>query len=191
MFPIVILSLILNILISFKTHPWYISYFNELIGGSKNGWKYFTDSNVDWGQGLKQLSEYLKERNLIDNIIYLSYFGVGDPHYYNIKYRPIGCVSNLTVEERKGNTIAESNFDKVIVAVSVTNLQGTYYKDKKVFNFLKIIKPDYIVADSIFIYDITKKKFQLEKFIGLLTQLNNNEDVYYINKKFLGNLDIN
>jgi hypothetical protein len=32
-------------------HPHYISYFNELIGGSGNAGKYFSDSSVDWGSG--------------------------------------------------------------------------------------------------------------------------------------------
>jgi len=31
-------------------HPHYLAYFNEFIGGPKNGYKYLADSNIDWGQ---------------------------------------------------------------------------------------------------------------------------------------------
>ncbi len=174
---------VLYILVSLKSHPFYLSYFNELIGGNKNGWKYFSDSNIDWGQGLKQLSLWLKKnKDLMESGIYLSYFGVADPHYYGIKYRPIGIISNLTTQERIGDDIIKNNPKKIVVAISVTNLQSTYYKDKTIFNFLKKIKPVYIAADSIFVYDITNNKDALKNFVTLLENLGYYEDVKYINK---------
>jgi len=36
--------------------PW--EYFNELIGGAKNGYLYFSDEGVDLGQRTKELAEY-------------------------------------------------------------------------------------------------------------------------------------
>lgn len=35
---------------SLAAHPRYIPYFNELIGGSANGYRWLADSNLDWGQ---------------------------------------------------------------------------------------------------------------------------------------------
>lgn len=49
-----------------KIHPHYLAYFNELIGGSKNGYRYLSDSNVDWGQDTKRLGLYLKQAGLTD-----------------------------------------------------------------------------------------------------------------------------
>jgi len=177
---------LLCILSSIKTYPYYLSYFNEFIGGNKNGWKYFTDSNIDWGQGLKQLSLWIKQNKDVDDSgIYLSYFGVADPHYYKIKYRSVGIISNLTEEQRAGDNIIKNNPKKIVVAISVTNLQSTYYKDKTVFNFLKEIEPVYRAADSIFVYDITENRKVLQKFVDLLKTLGYNEDVEYINRMFL------
>jgi hypothetical protein len=176
---------LLCILSSIKTHPYYLSYFNEFIGGNKNGWKYLTDSNIDWGQGLKQLSLWIKKNKDVDDRgIYLSYFGVADPHYYGIKYRPVGIISNLTQQERAGDDIIKNNLKRIVVAVSVTNLQSTYYKNKTIFNFLKEIVPVYRAADSIFVYDITENKKVLQKFVDLLSSLGYDEDVEYINKIF-------
>ena len=50
--------------VSVLTFPFYISYFNETIGGSINGYKYVADSNLDWGQDLKRLAEYVEENNI-------------------------------------------------------------------------------------------------------------------------------
>lgn len=45
-------------------HPNYLAYFNELIGGPANGIRYLDDSNIDWGQDLKQLAGYLRENEI-------------------------------------------------------------------------------------------------------------------------------
>ena len=42
---------------SFAVHPRYIPYFNELVGGPRNGYHWLTDSNVDWSQD----SDYMRE----------------------------------------------------------------------------------------------------------------------------------
>lgn len=174
-----------NAIISFRAYPWYISYFNELIGGTKNGWEYFTDSNIDWGQGLKNLGFWVKENDFAKKGIYLSYFGTGDPEYYGITYKPVGFVSNLKYEERAGKNIVDNKIDRIILAISITNLQATYYKDKEVFSFLKKLKPIAICAASIFVYDLTENKDTLRKFVELLNNLGYNEDVNYITKNFL------
>ncbi|MEK7121890.1 MAG: glycosyltransferase family 39 protein, partial [Patescibacteria group bacterium] len=44
-----------------NVYPDYLSYFNEIVGGSKNGYKHLDDSNIEWGQDLKRLAAYQKE----------------------------------------------------------------------------------------------------------------------------------
>ncbi|MBD3300399.1 MAG: phospholipid carrier-dependent glycosyltransferase [Candidatus Moranbacteria bacterium] len=61
-------------------YPYYLAYFNEYVGGYKNGWKYLIDSNLDWGQDLRRLKVYLDE-NQIDHIK-IDYFGGGNLDYY-------------------------------------------------------------------------------------------------------------
>lgn len=74
LFIFTICALIFTTLTAF---PHYISYFNILCGGSKNGYKYVTDSNADWGQDLKRLSSYLAEHQEIETIR-INYFGGDD-----------------------------------------------------------------------------------------------------------------
>ena len=68
------------------THPHYITYFNTLAGGSKNGRHFAIDSNLDWGQDLILLKEFIQEHELGEP--YLFYFGpkslpdaYGVPHH--------------------------------------------------------------------------------------------------------------
>lgn len=41
--------------------PYYLSYFNEITGGPKYGWKYLADSNIDWGLGEKEIAKYIEK----------------------------------------------------------------------------------------------------------------------------------
>lgn len=61
-------------------YPSYLAYFNETIGGSKNGYKYVTDSNVDWGQDLKRLAKWVNDNHI--EKIRVDYFGGGDVKHY-------------------------------------------------------------------------------------------------------------
>ncbi len=63
-----------------KVYPSFLAYFNELIGGPANGYKYVCDSNLDWGQDLKRLAQWV-EKNKIDKI-YVDYFGGATSSYY-------------------------------------------------------------------------------------------------------------
>lgn len=66
------------VLIPMFAYPYYVSYFNETIGGSRNGYKYVTDSNTDWGQDLQRLKIWLDENPQIEKIR-VDYFGGGNP----------------------------------------------------------------------------------------------------------------
>jgi 4-amino-4-deoxy-L-arabinose transferase-like glycosyltransferase len=75
---------------SLAARPHYLSYFNELIGSRDNGYKYFVDSSLDWGQDLPALKEWLdgqKRADQDDGPLHLAYFGTSSPEYYGIKSR--------------------------------------------------------------------------------------------------------
>lgn len=57
--------------------PHFLSYFNQLGGGSDKGYRYVTDSNYDWGQDLYFLRSWTKENRI--SKIAVNYFGGGSP----------------------------------------------------------------------------------------------------------------
>lgn len=133
-----------------KIHPHYLAYFNEAVGGPKNGYKYLVDSNLDWGQDLINLKKYLDKQEIEE--VYLSYFGFADPNYYGLNYRGIGFYSPL---ERIGKAEKLPFLKKQIFVISATNLQGVYFQDHSVFQWLKRYPLVAQIGYSLFVYDIT------------------------------------
>ena len=64
--------------------PRYLQYFNEAAGGPDRGHRVLIDSNIDWGQDLIRLREYM-DANHVDTVA-LAYFGRVDPAVYGIRY---------------------------------------------------------------------------------------------------------
>jgi hypothetical protein len=65
---------------SFSSFPYYLTYFNEIVGGPKHGYRYAVDSNLDWGQDLKRLAQWIESQGI--KKIYIDYFGGGEVKYY-------------------------------------------------------------------------------------------------------------
>lgn len=85
-YGLLILLILWQIFSVVKIYPHFLAYFNEIAGGPDNGYIYTVDSNLDWGQDLKRLNQWVNERGI--DKIYVDYFGGSDPKYYlGDKYR--------------------------------------------------------------------------------------------------------
>jgi len=130
-------------------YPHYLSYFNEIIGGPKNGYLYTVDSNLDWGQDLKRLKKWVEEKKI--DKIFVDYFGGGDAKYYlKEKFRPWWGT-------RDPREFPKNNY----LAVSVTFLQGGRGNPAPGFDqpwgyylWLDNYKPIAKIGYSIFVYYI-------------------------------------
>ncbi len=60
-----------------RAFPYYLSYFNQTVGGPMSGQRYVTDSNADWGQDAKRLARYVARHPEITKIR-VDYFGGDD-----------------------------------------------------------------------------------------------------------------
>ncbi len=123
-------------------HPYQLSFFNRLIGGPRQGYKYLADSNIDWGQDLPALAEYLKRRNISE--VALFYFGMDDPKLYGIRARNFQQAEWI-------------NPRKTIYAVSVQNLIYNRHIAQATgaarMDWLSRFQPTDLVGYSIYIYD--------------------------------------
>ena len=61
------------LLVTWHAYPYFIEYFNEVAGGSSNGYRWLVDSNLDWGQDVKRLRHFVDEQAMTN--IDLAYFG--------------------------------------------------------------------------------------------------------------------
>ena len=100
--PILAKALLLGLSIwylvaAFTIYPDYLAYFNEVVGGPRNGYKLLADSNIDWGQDLKALKRYMDENDI--SKVKLAYFGSADANYYGIDYDYLPSVGLEPTEE--------------------------------------------------------------------------------------------
>lgn len=119
-------------------YPHYLSYFNEAVGGPRQGHRYLLDSNIDWGQDLLHLKRWLDERKI--DFIYFHYFGTADPRAYGIEHE-----SPPTNEE-----IASLPSFQGLVAISLSGL----YSEQREYSWLLEYEPIDRIGYSILIYDI-------------------------------------
>jgi hypothetical protein len=63
------------------TAPYFLSYYNEIAGGTLNGYHYATDSNYDWGQDLLRFQTFMGQHPEISSIA-VGNLGRGDIQYY-------------------------------------------------------------------------------------------------------------
>jgi len=149
------------------SYPHYVAYFNEAVGGPKNGYKIVTDSNVDWGQDLRHLVAWVKENN-IENIK-VDYFGGGCTKYYFcdriISSKDVGpesiseseaydC-SNSPFEEWHANNGKTTGW----IAVSATFLQNSKWNKIQYgemdYEWLRNLEPITTIGNSILVYYVT------------------------------------
>jgi hypothetical protein len=132
-------------------HPHYIAYFNQLIGDPDSAIDYLADSNLDWGQELRHLDDFLRDEGI--GGVYLSYFGNADPEAYGIRYLPVYYESS---RNRLGDpTLDLRDEARALLAVSATHLQGVYRPTPEAFAWLSSREPTAILGRSLFLYDLT------------------------------------
>ncbi|MBI3695887.1 MAG: glycosyltransferase family 39 protein [Acidobacteria bacterium] len=132
-------------------YPQGIAYFNEWVGGPDQGWKYLVDSNVDWGQNLPELAEYIRRNDLKG--LKLFYFGSDKFHRYGILDRIEDQPSPWEPAYVKGKRLTPS---PGTYAVSVTLLSGQYFSREyqDYFRYFRDREPDDRVGHSILIYRV-------------------------------------
>jgi hypothetical protein len=131
--------------------PHQLAYFNELVGGPDQGYRYLSDSNLDWGQDLKGVKTYMEKEKL--PIIYLSYFGTAPPSYYGIRYQYVP--GSWPLEWPLPADKVPADAPRKILAISVCNLQDVSTPHNPLFRWLWLRQPVAKIGHSIFIYDLT------------------------------------
>jgi hypothetical protein len=139
---------------SIRIHPHYLAYFNEYVGGPSNGYKYLVDSNLDWGQDLKGLKEYMERKGI--KKVQLAYFGTAAPEYYGISYE--------LISDQDLAALKASRFTRDVFALSATFLQGLYLPtDRDRYEWFRDRTPTAQIGYSIFVYEIDCRQERMNK----------------------------
>ncbi len=125
--------------------PDHLSYFNEIAGGSRGGIEWLDDSNVDWGQGLIQLRDYLRAQPV--ESFRFCYFGTFEPGYYGIHGERID-INALLSPPAAGTLILSAH----CVGRAQAALTRRYGSDVR--NWLAHTNPTAIVGHAYYVYAI-------------------------------------
>jgi tetratricopeptide (TPR) repeat protein len=135
-------------------HPHYLPFFNEVARATGGGARYLGDSNLDWGQDLSAAAEELRERGASGAI--LCYFGTASPFVEELEWQLLPPAPRAKALDPWTELPTEG---PQWLAVSVTNLQGIYYRapgDEDPLPWLADVEPDAIVGGTIRLYEISK-----------------------------------
>jgi hypothetical protein len=136
-------------------HPHYLSYFNLFAGGPANGYRVLTDSNVDWGQDLLRLDDWMDENSV--SSVNLGWFGTADPTYYGIINTPLpGLGRDHFFRLWWDVPFNIDNPEPGIYAISASSLWEPPLRDeeKLVYAWFREREPDDRIGYSILIYDV-------------------------------------
>ena len=133
--------LLLNAIDVLRYAPDYLSYVNIVIP-NRLSYRYLSDSNVDWGQGLLALRRYEVEHP--DESIHLAYFGVVDPEVYGIR------ATLLKENEKVSGT----------VVISETHMSGQYLADPLGYKWVTKYPLKTILNHSLFVFVVPAEKSQ-------------------------------
>ncbi len=128
-----------------STYPNHLAYFNELIGGSKNGYKYLDDSNIEWGQDLKRLAVYQKENPDLKVMYSWSAF-IDAKRFYGIKNIVPLQLSERWWDDPSGKYAVNTH------ALIRFKLASQKYGEEKL-NWPELYEPIDKIGQSFFIYE--------------------------------------
>ncbi|HUO75419.1 MAG TPA: glycosyltransferase family 39 protein [Candidatus Paceibacterota bacterium] len=137
---------------SVSVYPFYLTYFNQIAGGPSGGYRYVTDSNLDWGQDIKRLGIYVDDNRI--RAVSLDYFGWSDPSYYlGSKY-----VWTTGSDWKDAKDFIRRNRSDGWIAVSATFFQESVFRadGQGAYRWLLDYTPVTVIGHSIFVWHITK-----------------------------------
>jgi len=135
---------------SLHSLPDYLAYSNELFGGTSKTYLSLSDSNVDWGQGLREAGQYLERRNIQD--CWIAYFGTADPAYYHLPCKPLP--DPFLAWWHTPVQVPPETYHGVVL-ISVTEMAAPYWGWDQLnpYNHFLHVKPVANVGGSVLVYE--------------------------------------
>ena len=129
-------------------YPFPLTYFNELVGGPSRGYLWLVDSNLDWGQNLWQLRDWMQDEGV--ERVYYSHFSPARPEVYevNVDWLP---------PHPRAVPFPPFDPDPGVYAIGATTLQGAYTPDVNTFAFFRGRSPDIVLGNALFVYRVPER----------------------------------
>jgi 4-amino-4-deoxy-L-arabinose transferase-like glycosyltransferase len=133
---------------SLRIWPFQLTFFNEIAGGPRNGYRYLADSNVDWGQASKALRTYLDNHEVSDPKLSSFTFFIR-PELYGVLATPLPPLAAApAVLPRRFNPAPGTYI------ISASTLRGLQLVDPEMYNWFWHREPDDIIANALLVYHV-------------------------------------
>ncbi len=135
---------------SARAFPLYLPYANEAWGGSTNTWRYLSDSNVDWGQQLQQVSTWVRANNAGADC-HFAYFVT--PFILPSDYG-IPCALLPTFDSEADVDMDISPWVTGILLISQGDINGFEFGTRVRNPYQPLVgrKPDAVIDDGVFVF---------------------------------------
>lgn len=130
--------------------PHSLSYFNELVGGPANGHHFLTDANIDWGQSLYFVRDWI-DKHPEARPVTLCWNDIFDPRLVELNL-PLTPNPPSTPEGQTGPR-PDSSFEGWHI-VNVTSLHNADMR----FAYLRELEPIDRIGYSVMVYHLTEEQ---------------------------------
>lgn len=146
---LLVLLVVWQLIGTLRQHPHHLAYFNELIGRADGAYRYLGDSNLDWGQDIKLLADFVNQHQA--DTVHVAYFGSADLSYYGLDQ------VSLLDKEGAPTGLAEANPAAGLYAISASHLQGLSLAEPDLFDWFR--RQEFIdqLGRSILVYDVPEQ----------------------------------
>ncbi len=142
-----------HVVSSIRSAPVYLAYANEAWGGPSQTYRYLTDSNVDWGQQLMSVKEYIDRNGIKD--CWFGYFvqPAIDYHAYGIPCRMLPSGDAIWTHTQVDTPPSISG----IVFISASTLTGYEFGSvlESPYQTFQNVKPVATIDHGVFVYNGT------------------------------------
>jgi hypothetical protein len=140
-----------------RIYPYYFTFFNEIAGSPDRGRYWLSDSNIDWGQDLIGLKDYVEQYHITD--LNLSYFGNTPPSVYGLQTYALPPVRSAMHGQGAWwlHRLYLRDPAPGTYAISVVNLMGGIWNNQSDFAYFRDRQPEAIIGSSIYVYSIAPR----------------------------------
>ena len=129
--------------------PHFLTFFNELAGGTRGGYRYLVDSNLDWGQNLWDLRQWMSEH--------------GEDHVYYAHYSPArldvyGINATFLPPDPRAGDFVPWNPEPGLYAIGATVLQGPYAPDVNTYAWFRGREPEGRLGNALWLYRVPARE---------------------------------
>ncbi len=125
--------------------PHFLTFFNEIAGGARGGYRYLVDSNLDWGQNLWDLRQWMTENG--EDHVYYAHYSPARPEAYGID-------ADFLPPDPRAVVFAPWNPSPGLYAIGATVLQGPYAPDVNTYAWFHAREPVTRLGNALFVYEV-------------------------------------